>query len=57
VIPEALRRPRTLGALTVASALVSVALLAALPGSAATSTTPTFAPPVYVDQQLAGGEP
>ena len=36
----------------------SIAVLAALPGSSAAATTaPKFAPPVYVDQQLAGGEP
>src|SRR5881394_757604 len=49
----ALRRARPwllLGAL--------LALTAALPGaSAAGPSAPTFAPPIYVDQQLAGGEP
>src|SRR5881227_2758315 len=49
----ALRRARPwllLGAL--------LALTAALPGaSAAGPSAPTFAPPAYVDQQLAGGEP
>jgi len=35
-----------------------LAAFAALPGgSAAAVSGPTFAPPVYVDQQLAGGEP
>lgn len=58
MIPEALWRPRALVSLSAASALASFVLIAALPGSAATtSATPTFAPPVYVDQQLAGGEP
>jgi hypothetical protein len=41
-------------------ALGAIALLAiAVPGSSAArpSSTPTFATPIYVDQQLAGGEP
>ena len=39
-------------------ALAVAAIAAALPGAgAAGSTAPRFAPPVYVDQQLAGGEP
>jgi hypothetical protein len=37
---------------------IGVAILLAGPGAAKTTTAgPTFAPPVYVDQQLAGGEP
>src|SRR5438067_68542 len=41
------------------SLLAVVVLAGALPGSsrAKASPTTTFAPPVYVDQQLAGGEP
>ena len=58
MIPETLRRRRARASLLVASALASIAFVAALPGSgAAATTTPTFAPPVYVDQHLAGGEP
>ena len=44
--------------LLVASLLGLIALAAALPGSGRAGTAaPTFAAPVYVDQQLAGGEP
>ena len=58
MIPETLRPRHARAALLVASALASIAFVAALPGSgAAATTTPTFAPPVYVDQHLAGGEP
>jgi hypothetical protein len=58
VIPETLRPRHARASLLVASALASIAFVAALPGSgAAATTTPTFAPPVYVDQHLAGGEP
>ncbi len=57
MIPETLRLPRYAWR-SAATALASIALLAALPGSSAAATTaPKFAPPVYVDQQLAGGEP
>jgi len=36
----------------------SAALMSALPGASAAGVTgPTFATPIYVDQQLAGGEP
>ena len=58
MIPEALRRPRGYAWRFAVPALVSIAVLAALPGSGAAATTaPKFASPVYVDQQLAGGEP
>ena len=44
--------------LPVTGALAVAAIAVALPGAgAASSTAPRFAPPVYVDQQLAGGEP
>ena len=40
------------------AALASLAAIAAVPGAGlAAASAPTFAPPVYVDQQLAGGEP
>jgi hypothetical protein len=58
VTPEALRRSRGYAWRFAVPALVAIAVLAALAGSSAAATTaPTFAPPVYVDQQLAGGEP
>ncbi|MFL6066390.1 MAG: hypothetical protein ACJ74N_01500 [Gaiellaceae bacterium] len=58
MIPETLRRPRGYAWRFAVPALVTIAVLAALPGSSAAATTaPAFAPPVYVDQQLAGGEP
>jgi hypothetical protein len=44
--------------LSLAALLVLSVLAVALPGaSAAGPSAPTFAPPIYVDQQLAGGEP
>src|SRR5919199_3881121 len=44
--------------LGVLSLLAAVTLVGLLPGSGSAGTsTPTFAPPIYVDQQLAGGEP
>ena len=51
-------RPRRARAALWLALSVAAVVAATLPGSirAATSTT-TFAPPVYVDQQLAGGEP
>jgi hypothetical protein len=54
-----LSRPRHPRASAWAGALLGVAALSgALAGaSAAAPSPPTFAPPVYVDQQLAGGEP
>jgi hypothetical protein len=46
------------GRLLVLSLLGVLALAALLPGSGQAGTSaPTFAPPVYVDQTLAGGEP
>jgi hypothetical protein len=50
-----LRRIRVL-AVGVVLGLATLAAVLATRGSAGT-TGPTFAPPVYVDQQLAGGEP
>jgi hypothetical protein len=38
-------------------ALLALAGAALLPGSGSAGSTTTFAPPVYVDQTLAGGEP
>src|SRR6266851_9817728 len=51
-----LRRPR---ALVWVGALLGLAALGGLlaRGSAAGPSGPTFAPPTYIDQQLAGGEP
>src|SRR5438552_10375811 len=44
--------------LLVLSLLAVVTLVGLLPGSGSAGTSaPTFAQPVYVDQQLAGGEP
>jgi hypothetical protein len=44
--------------LAILSLLGMVALVGLLPGSGQAATAaPTFAPPVYVDQDLAGGEP
>jgi hypothetical protein len=45
--------PRRVAAWLVLAALVVVFA----PGAGAAPSTPTFAPPVYVDQTLAGGEP
>src|SRR4051812_28730600 len=40
------------------AAVLGVGIAAALPGSgSAAPAAPAFAPPAYVDQQLAGGEP
>ncbi len=51
-------RPRHSHAWLPLAALVVLFVLAALPGgSTAGPSVQTFAPPVYVDQQLAGGEP
>jgi hypothetical protein len=52
-------RPRRVYAWLWVGTLLAVAMLAgALSGSAAAgATAPRFAPPIYVDQQLAGGEP
>jgi hypothetical protein len=50
-----LRRARILGC---AAALLGVAALGGLLARGSTASSgPTFAPPIYVDQQLAGGEP
>src|SRR5919201_547606 len=44
--------------LLVLSVLAAVTLVGLVPGSGSAGTSaPTFAPPVYVDQQRAGGEP
>ena len=58
MIPQKLRPRRSYAWLWVAAclALCTTALALAGAGSAGTSV-PSFAPPVYVDQQLAGGEP
>src|SRR5213592_496078 len=52
-------RPRHSHAWLPLAVLLVVLVFAALPGAstAGPSSAPTFAPPVYVDQQLAGGEP
>ena len=51
-------RPRHSHAWLPLAALLVLLVFAALPGgSAAGPSVPAFAPPVYVDQQLAGGEP
>jgi hypothetical protein len=48
----------TRGRLWAVALLGSAAAVAALPGGGiAAAPGPTFAPPIYVDQQLAGGEP
>ena len=57
-MPQALRLRRPCAWLWAGILFGLIALPAALPGSSFAATTgPTFAPPVYVDQQLAGGEP
>src|ERR1043166_4579684 len=59
VIPQSLRPPRARAWLAAGVLLALLIVAGALPGSgsSAGSTAPTFATPVYVDQQLAGGEP
>ena len=51
-----LRRTRVLAAGVVLAAVATLAGVLATRGSAV-AKGPTFAPPVYVDQDLAGGEP
>ena len=59
MIPQVLRLPRPYAWLWGGMLLALFVLVGLLPGSSAAggATAPTFAPPVYVDQQLAGGEP
>jgi hypothetical protein len=58
LIPQALRPQPRHASLVVGTLLALVILAGVLPGSgAAGASAPRFAPPVYVDQQLAGGEP
>jgi hypothetical protein len=58
VTPDKMRPGRPYAWLWGGLLLTLIALVGALPGSGAAGTTaPRFAPPVYVDQQLAGGEP
>ena len=58
MIPQTLRPRRPRAWLWAGTVLTLATLAGALPGSgAAGATAPRFAPPTYVDQQLAGGEP
>jgi hypothetical protein len=58
LISQEVRLPSPYAWLWGGTLLALIVLIAALPGSSAAGTTAlTFAPPVYVDQQLAGGEP
>ena len=58
MIPQTLRLRCSYAWLAIGTVLALVILAGALPGSgSAGATAPRFAPPVYVDQQLAGGEP